>query len=164
MAKSQGARKCEYTHCLAAESINKRAYLIRGTVFFSGWVALITNADSFNFTNLILLLIPAFIDNYSEIIRIFEIKPLLWIDRAVKLANIIIIFICISGIMGFVVDKNISFEVIGTAIIGAGICVKKSWIAIILLLDFIETLIMAFFVPNRFDSTIINSNKKVKKA
>ena len=155
-------RKCEYTYCIAAAINNKRAYHIRAIVFLVGLGAIVKNAELFNFTSIALLLVPALTDNYYEIIKAFNITKLLWIDRTVKFVNCAIIIMCILGEIGFIADSDGSFEIVSTALILSGFCIKKEVIATILLLDFMENLIMGIFIPKKFDAEVINSAKKMK--
>ena len=114
MTKPAKRRKCEYTHCIAAEINDKRSYIVKGVVFILGYVIIIKSSSAFNFASIILLLVPAFVDNYRPLIKAFGIKPLLWIDRLVKTCNLIVILFCVCGLIGFIIDKGTSFEIMGS--------------------------------------------------
>ncbi len=160
MTKPAKRRKCEYTHCIAAEINDKRSYIVKGVVFILGYVIIIKSSSAFNFASIILLLVPAFVDNYRPLIKAFGIKPLLWIDRLVKTCNLIVILFCVCGLIGFIIDKGTSFEIINTSLIGKGFSVNKSWVACAMLINLFQTIIMGVFVPNKFDAVVLESNKK----
>ena len=162
MSKSSKTRKCEYTYCIAAAINNKRAYYIRAIVFLIGLGAIIKSSSLFTFTNIALLLVPALTDNYYEIIKAFQQNILLWFDRIVKIINCTVIIMCILGEIGFITDTNTTFQIISTSLILGGFSVKKEFVAFVLLLDFFETLVMAVFVPGKFDNMIIDSSKEMQ--
>lgn len=160
---SKKKKTCPYSECVVETMFDTHNYPFKLILFLVGIAMIVKSPETFTFVNVILLVFPALLDNYSLMSKTFGRKKLFWFNKMVNGINVFIIIVCIFGLTQFLVDTGDAFCVVDTSLLGANFSISKVLVAYALLINCAETVIMWIVAPKDGEAAIFDAFNNTKK-
>ena len=127
-----------------------------------GFIYLTRDNTDFSFIEIALYVVPMFIDNGATLLNALGIKFIIWLDKSIKLLNIIIVIGCFAGVSGYLLDVQDYFIVNSQALLISGFSISKEVVSIILFVNILEVIVLAIFVPGKDDADVFKKVENIK--